>query len=306
MATTFNPAAFKADIYAGGVDDTQATKRGLEIAQQQGWSPVQTVDNWNDALGTDFGVADLWAAAKGQDVPNDRGQGGGSYLISALRGFSPTGASNPGMKFYENKTIPAGSPTSSGGMVPGAPVQSGTKNAPKFGDTAPTQNIFNPPVTVMPPATDAGFSNPDAFVNEIYAGGADDTEATKNGLLLAQDFGWSPVETANNWNTALGTEFGAGDYYRAMDESDLLTDDIFDFGDYMYDSGKLNDSDATVRGLQYAQQQGWSPDQTVQEWNSALGTEFTLDDLNAAMALHNMQSGGGGKPDVYAADFYNA
>jgi hypothetical protein len=302
MATTvFNPAAFKADIYAGGADDTKATKRGLDYAQQVGWTPQQTATNWNDALGTDFGVADLWAAAKGQDVPNDRGQGGGSYLISALRGFSPTGPADAGLKFYENKTIPTGG--GNGGMVPGAPVQSGTKNAPKMGDGSSTPNIFTPPVTQMPQATDAQFTNPDAFVNEIYAGGANDTEATKNGLLLAQDFGWSPVETANNWNTALGTEFGARDYYRAMEEAGLIAQDAFDFGNYMYDGGNLNDSDATVRGLQFAQQQEWSPEQTVQEWNSALGTEFTLDDLNAALELHNMQSGGGGKLSVYDTEF---
>ena len=51
----------------------------------------------------------------------------------------------------------------------------------------------------------------------------------------------------------------------------------FNFRDYMY-AGGADDTLATQRGLQYAAQQGWTPGQTVSEWNQALGTNFTLDD----------------------------
>jgi hypothetical protein len=39
---------------------------------------------------------------------------------------------------------------------------------------------------------------------------------------------------------------------------------------------------ATERGLAYAKSQGWSPQRTVDEWNRALGTSFTLDDYYRA------------------------
>ena len=278
MATTFDPAAFKSAIYGGGADDKLATRRGLDYAQEIGWSPNETAVNWNDALGTDFGVADLFSAAKGQDVPNDQGQGGGSYLISALRGFSPAAPVDSGVKFYENPTIPVGK-----GLVRGALAQTGNANAPKM-------DYINKPV-IAPPAlaTDAGFTNPQTFANEIYAGGANDTSATNRGLNIAQEFDWSPVETANNWNAALGTQFGAGDYFRVMNEADLINPDEFNFGNYMYEGGSLNDADATVRGLDYAREQNWTPEQTAKEWNAALGTDFATEDVLAAIERHAAQ-----------------
>ena len=45
---------FKEQMYAGGLDDSAATKRGLEIAAQQGLNAQQTTDLWNEALGTKF------------------------------------------------------------------------------------------------------------------------------------------------------------------------------------------------------------------------------------------------------------
>jgi hypothetical protein len=49
------------------------------------------------------------------------------------------------------------------------------------------------------------------------------------------------------------------------------------FKDYMY-AGGANDALATQRGVQYARQQGWNPEQTVLGWNQALGTNFSVDD----------------------------
>ena len=55
------------------------------------------------------------------------------------------------------------------------------------------------------------------------------------------------------------------------------------FKNYMYQGIDPNDhATATVRGLQYAQQQGWSPEQTVNAWNQALGTNFTTADYYRA------------------------
>jgi hypothetical protein len=56
------------------------------------------------------------------------------------------------------------------------------------------------------------------------------------------------------------------------------------FYDFMYAAGQ-NPALATQRGIQYARQQQWNPDQTVQQWNQALGTNFTLDDYYRVTGL---------------------
>ena len=45
---------FKEQMYAGGVDDSAATKRGLELAAAQGLNAQQTTNLWSEALGTKF------------------------------------------------------------------------------------------------------------------------------------------------------------------------------------------------------------------------------------------------------------
>jgi len=56
------------------------------------------------------------------------------------------------------------------------------------------------------------------------------------------------------------------------------------FYDFMYAAGQ-NPALATQRGIQYARQQQWNPEQTVQQWNQALGTNFTLDDYYRVTGL---------------------
>lgn len=313
MPTTFDPAAFKADIYAGGVDSTQATKRGLEIAKQQGWSPVQTVNNWNqslgtefgvpdffralkesgmsgagdfgqymynngladdklatrrgldyaqqvgwtpdetatnwnDALGTDFGVADLWAAAKGQDVPNDAGRGGGSYLISALRGFSPASATNPGVNFYRNPTVSSGT-----GMVRGAQSQTGNLNSPRInlvsGTTKPVE-ATNPTQTVKPaPANDSPLYDqlPDDWYSNYDAAEKidwyNDNNVTTKDLIEADvntaDIQWMIDNgyTAGNAQESLIAKlpddwrgYGASDKIKWYNDNSISANDLFNEG----------------------------------------------------------------------------
>nr|MCH9835682.1 hypothetical protein [bacterium] len=50
----FTPEQFKQQMYEGGLDDSAATKRGLELAAAQGLNAQQTTDLWNQALGTKF------------------------------------------------------------------------------------------------------------------------------------------------------------------------------------------------------------------------------------------------------------
>mgnify|MGYP006276271297 CR=1 FL=1 len=54
LAGGFTPEQFKEQMYAGGLDDSAATKRGLELASQAGLNAQQTTDLWNQALGTKF------------------------------------------------------------------------------------------------------------------------------------------------------------------------------------------------------------------------------------------------------------
>lgn len=54
LAGGFTPEQFKQQMYEGGLDDSAATKRGLELASQAGLNAQQTTDLWNQALGTKF------------------------------------------------------------------------------------------------------------------------------------------------------------------------------------------------------------------------------------------------------------
>ena len=64
----WTPEQFKQNIYAGGADDSAATRRGLEYAAQQGLNAQQTTDLWNTALGTKFTPDDYAAVMKQYNI----------------------------------------------------------------------------------------------------------------------------------------------------------------------------------------------------------------------------------------------
>lgn len=51
-------------LYAGGVNDAVATKRGIQYAQSKGWTPEQAVAQWNAALGANATVDDYNLAVR--------------------------------------------------------------------------------------------------------------------------------------------------------------------------------------------------------------------------------------------------
>lgn len=57
---TGSPEWFKQYMYQGGADDATATQRGLEYISQQGMQPLEAVNLWNQALGTQFSVNDFY------------------------------------------------------------------------------------------------------------------------------------------------------------------------------------------------------------------------------------------------------
>jgi hypothetical protein len=143
--------------------------------------------------------------------------------------------------------------------------------------------------------------------------------ATERGLAYALAQNWSPERTVSEWNSALGTNFTLDDYYRATgiprpgaETIDPVTGAVippvtpvnppavapFDFKAYMYAQDPANHTLATERGLAYARSQGWSPQRTVDEWNRALGTSFTLSDYyRATGTVPPVSPGGGGDQD---------
>ncbi len=64
LAGGFTPEQFKQQMYEGGLDDSAATKRGLELASQAGLNAQQTTDLWNAALGTKFTPDDYTRVAQ--------------------------------------------------------------------------------------------------------------------------------------------------------------------------------------------------------------------------------------------------
>ena len=68
LAGGFTPQQFKEQMYAGGADDTAATRRGLELASQAGLNAVDTTNLWNSALGTKFTPDDYSAVMRQYNI----------------------------------------------------------------------------------------------------------------------------------------------------------------------------------------------------------------------------------------------
>ena len=54
------PEWFKNYIYQGGADDAAATQRGIDYVLSEGMRPQDAVNLWNQSLGTNFSVSDLF------------------------------------------------------------------------------------------------------------------------------------------------------------------------------------------------------------------------------------------------------
>ena len=68
LAGGFTPQQFKEQMYAGGADDTAATRRGLELASQAGLNATDTTNLWNQALGTKFTPDDYAAVMRQYNI----------------------------------------------------------------------------------------------------------------------------------------------------------------------------------------------------------------------------------------------
>lgn len=139
--------------------------------------------------------------------------------------------------------------------------------------------------------------SPSQFATYIFEGGRDATQATARGLEYLSRIGATPAEGVELWNKALNTSFGLNDFLRVADElgyKELSSGAIrpkseleSTFEERIYKGltpgvGE-NDTLATLRGLQIAQQAGLTGQETVDLFNSALGFEsgktFTLEDI---------------------------
>lgn len=132
--------------------------------------------------------------------------------------------------------------------------------------------------------------SPEDFKKMIYAGGANDAEATRRGFdYINTQQGFTPATAAQYWNQALGTNFDAGDYFRVARElnkpTTLQTSRLSpeDFKKMIY-SGGANDAEATRRGIEYVMQTpGFNPTTATEYWNKALGTKFNEGDYFRVM-----------------------
>lgn len=139
--------------------------------------------------------------------------------------------------------------------------------------------------------------SPSQFATYIFEGGRDATQATARGLEYLSKIGATPAEGVELWNKALNTSFGLNDFLRVADElgyKELSSGAIrpksdieLGFEQRIYQGLEPgvgeNDTLATLRGLQIAQQAGLTGQETVDLFNSALGFEsgktFTLEDI---------------------------
>lgn len=264
MALT--PQQFKAFIYQGGADDAVATQRGIDYAQSMGLTSQQATKLWNDALGTSFSPSDfesVVAAKQGTEISPQEFRN----LIYA-GGADDAVATQRGVDYLKNM-----------GYTP-------TEATSLFNQALGTNFTVGDYNRVAGPATG------NAFRDYIYEGtGGNDTLATVRGINYAQSLGLNPQQTVDLFNTSLGTNFTQADLTRASGEvsnlsagatqgAGLLTGN--DFKNYIYQGTGGDDTQATVRGILYADSLGLNPQQTVNLFNNSLGTNFTTDDLTRA------------------------
>ena len=110
------------------------------------------------------------------------------------------------------------------------------------------------------------------------------TDQLKAAGVSDADLGWMSQNgyTVGQSPVAAGVERGVTAWGSAPDN---------DFAKMIY-AGGANDAVATQRGLQYAKEQGWTPEQAVAQWNAALGSNLTVGDYNIAMRNHGMFGAG--------------
>ena len=264
MALT--PQQFKAFIYQGGADDAVATQRGIDYAQSMGLTSQQATKLFNDALGTNFSPSSyesVVAAKQGTQISPQEFRN----LIYA-GGADDAVATQRGVDYLKNM-----------GYTP-------TEATSLFNQALGTNFTVGDYNRVAGPATG------NAFRDYIYEGtGGNDTLATVRGINYAKSLGLTPQQTVDLFNTSLGTNFTQADLTRVGGEATrlsagatqgagLLTGN--DFKNYIYQGTNGNDTQATVRGILYADSLGLTPQQTVNLFNSSLGTNFTIADLTRA------------------------
>ena len=264
MALT--PQQFKAFIYQGGADDAVATQRGIDYAQSIGLTSQQATKLFNDALGTNFSPSDYEAAVTSSQATQISPQEFKNYMYAG--GANDATATQRGVDYLKNM-----------GYTP-----------------TEATNLFNQALgtnfTVGDYNRVAGQVTGNAFRDYIYEGtGGNDTLATVRGINYAKSLGLTPQQTVDLFNNSLGTNFTTADLARASGEvsnlsagatqgAGLLTGN--DFKNYIYQGTGGDDTQATVRGILYADSLGLTPQQTVDLFNNSLGTNFTTADLTRA------------------------
>jgi len=161
------PEWFKQYIYAGGADDAQATQRGLDWVTQQGMRPQEAVNLWNQALGTNFNVSDLFhQTGSGPELSNFGDAG------SWTTGSNAVNDPNTGMIKSSGNIFQRGNDAIVSDELfwnPNSPT--GTALANKVKDTQSQGQRAG--VVITPYAVFQGKATNDQLLNEIKNSGAD-------------------------------------------------------------------------------------------------------------------------------------
>ena len=271
--------AFEQTIYSGvtpGKDDTLATLRGLQLAQQAGLTGAQTVDLFNSALGFESGktftLADIPRVEEEMteilgapvDIPEDK-------PIPPL----PTKTAPPPLV----TTTPIGTvqtqPTGPG-PAPITTVQpvGGLENLTRIATTGGAPNVNQTGIT-QPTRTDFSRLAPQLRMAGQYS------------PLLAEPTGRPSLDQVIQRLDAKTQKFGPAEgtfesVYEMPTQAAAPTAEEA-FKNYIY-AGGADPTVATTRGLQYARNLGLTPEQSTALFNRALGTDFTLSDYDRVMA----------------------
>ena len=161
-----SPEWFKNYIYSGGLNDAEATKRGIEWVVSQGMRPQDAVNLWNQALGTSFNVSDLFSRTGSGPEFTNFGQKGSWQTGANAENDAQTGMIRSADSYFQrgNEVVVSDelfwNPNSPTGAALAAKIQTASQQGQR------------PGVVITPYAVFQGKATNEQLLNEVKNSGA--------------------------------------------------------------------------------------------------------------------------------------
>ena len=164
---TGSPEWFKNYIYSGGLNDAEATKRGIEWVVSQGMRPQDAVNLWNKALGTSFNVSDLFSRTGSGPEFTNFGQEGSWQTGANAVNDAQTGMIRSADSYFQrgNEAVVSDELFWNPNSPTGAALAAKIQNARQQGQ--------RPGIVITPYAVFQGKATNEQLLDEVKNSGAD-------------------------------------------------------------------------------------------------------------------------------------